>query len=186
MQLPNERIEFVRAYHLRDGTLDQLTDDLFRELAEIGPHIKLALIDGPQAVEHCSCCGHGVSHTMKPAVVARLTNPDWQTKSICSIFINPIQPSLALVFSLADQELFAGSLHVCNGQFLHYASEGIDEQVEIRSKVGVRTQATRVVDRLLKEWAPAQIFIGTGDEDAPTMLQSLQLPKVWERRAANP
>ena len=183
VQWPNEDIGFVRAYHLREGTLDHLTDQLLQDLAELGPKIKVALVNGPQPVEHCSCCGIGVSLTMKPAVVAKITNPDWRTKSICSIYINPHQASLALVFSLADQELFSGSLHLCAKRFLHYSSEAIDEQIEIKNRPSVRAQATRVVEQLLKEWEPAHIFFGTGDEDAPTMLSSLDLPRVWERRA---
>lgn len=185
MQWPDERIEFVRAFHLRDGTLGQLTDEVIAEVSQIGSHIKLALVDEPQPDDHCSCCGRGYSHTMKPAVVARLTNPDWPTKSICSIYINPLRPSLAFVFSLADEMLFTGSLHLCNGKFLHYASDGIDEPFELNPQPSVRTQATRIVDHLLKEWAPAHVFIGTGDEHKPTMIQALQLPKVWEQRAAN-
>lgn len=186
MQWPDERIEFVRAFHLRDGTLDQLTDEVIDEVSQIGPHIKLVLVDEPQPDDHCSCCGRGYSHTMKPAVVSRLTNPDWQIKSICSIYVNPHKPSLAFVFSLADVALFTGSLHLCNGKYLHYASDGIDEPFELSPSPSVRSQAERIIDSLLREWEPAHVFIGTGDEHKPTIIQTLQLPKVWEQRAANP
>src|SRR6202040_1526585 len=79
MQWPDERIEYVRSFHLLDSNLDRLTDAVLNELASIGPHVKLALIDEPLPVEHCPCCGAGFSRTMKPAVVARLTDRSWTT-----------------------------------------------------------------------------------------------------------
>jgi hypothetical protein len=182
MQWPDERIEFVRAFHLRDGTLDQLTDEVIGEVFQIGQNVKLVLVDEPQPDDHCSCCGRGYSLTMKPAVVARLTNPDWKTKSICSIYVNPHNASLAFVFALADVTLFSGSLHLCNGQFLHYMSDGIDELIELKLRPSVRTQAVRIIENLLKEWEPAHVFIGTGDEHAPTIIETLELPKAWEWR----
>ena len=185
MQWPDERIEFVRAFHLRDGTLAQLTNEVISEVSQIGQHIKLALVAEPQPDENCSCCGRGFSHTMKPAVVARLTNSDWKTKSICSIYVNPHKASLALVFTLTEVTLFTGSLHLCSGKYLHYLSDGIDEPIELMPRPSVRTQAARIVDSLLKEWEPAHVFLGTGDEHAPTIIQTLQLPRAWEQRAAN-
>lgn len=185
MQWPDERIEFVRAFHLREGTPDQLTTAIIHELSLIGPNLKLAVVDGPQPTEHCSCCGTGVSHTMKPAVVARLTDPDWSTKSICAIYINPERASLALTFALAERELFSGSLHLCNGKYLHYSSEGIDEQIELKDRPSVRKQATHIVEQLLKEWQPAHVIIGTGDETEPEIVKSLNLPNIWEKRMAN-
>ena len=185
MQWNDERIEFVRAFHLRDGTLDQLTDEVINEVSQIGKNIKLALIDEPQPVEHCSCCGRGSSLTIKSAVASRLTNPDWKTKSICSIYINPTRASLAFDFSLGDVTLFTGSLHLCNGQYLHYKSDGIDDPIELKPRPSVRTQAARIVDSLLNEWKPAHVFMGTGEIDTPTLIQTLQLPAVWEQRATN-
>jgi hypothetical protein len=185
MQWPNERIEYKRSFHLLDGDLDRLTDEIFKELTSIGSNVKMAVIDQPLPVEHCPCCGAGFSRTMQPAVVARLTNPAWETDSLCSIYVNPDQPSLALVFFLGEQELFSSSLHLCQGQHLHYSTDGVDERVPVKSKPSVRAQATQIVNHVLNEWVPAKIFIGTGDPDAPRLISDLELPKVWESRTAN-
>lgn len=179
LQWPNERIEYKRSFHLLDGDLDRLTNEVFKELASIGPAIKMAVIDKPLAVEHCPCCGGGFSRTMKPAFIARLNDPAWSTESSCGIYINPTRPSLALTLSLRGQQLFCGSLHLCQGRFLHYHSEGIDEQIPIKQKPSVRTQATQIVKDILVVWEPAKIFIGTGNPDTPQIISNLKLPKGW-------
>jgi hypothetical protein len=182
MQWPDERIEYTRSFHLLDGDLDRLTDEVFKELASIGPGVKMAVINQPVPVEHCPCCGVGFSRTMKPAVVARLTDPAWATDSFCSIYINPTQPSLALVFFLGRKQVMKGALHLCQGNYLHYASEGIDDRVPVRPKPSIRAQATQIVNHVLSEWAPAKIVIGTGDPDKPQIIPDLDLPKVWEKK----
>lgn len=161
MQWPDEKIEYKRSFHLLDGDLDRLTDGVFEELAAIGPKIKLALISEPLPVEHCPSCRTAFSRTLKPAVVIRLTDPGWAKESACAIYINPERPSLAMVFSLREQNILSGSLHVCQGKFLHYSSEGIEESVAIRARPSVRSQATRIVKQLLSEWTPSRIFVGT-------------------------
>ena len=180
MQWPDERIEYKRDFHLLDGDLDRLTDEVFKELDSIGPHVKVAVINQPLPVEHCPCCGAGLSRTMKPAVVTRLTDPAWATDSLCCIYINPIQPSLALVFFLSKQQLLSGSLHLCQGKYLHYHSEGVNDRVPVKLKPSVRAQATRIVNHILNEWTPARTLIGTGDPDDPKIISDLKLPKVWE------
>jgi len=181
MQWPDERIEYVRSFHLLDSNLDRLTDAVLNELASIGPHVKLALMDEPLPVEHCPCCGAGFSRTMKPAVVARLTDVLWTTDSLCCIYINPRRPSLALTFFLGERELLSGSLHLCQHRYLHYHSEGIDDRVPIRARPSVGAQASQIVNHILNEWRPARTLIGTGDADRPQIISDLALPKVWER-----
>jgi hypothetical protein len=184
MQWEDERIEYTRSYHLLDGDFDHLTDQIIAEAASVGKNVKLVLIDEPLPIDHCPCCGTGLSRTMKPAIVARLTDPRWTAHSICSIYVNPNEPSLALNFSLLDKQLFSGSLHLCCDTHLHYSSEGIDERVEVRLKPSVRTQATKIVMSILAEWAPAQILIGTGPHESPTLIDDLHLPKIWEASLA--
>lgn len=171
MQWPDERIEYIRSFHLLDGDLDRLTDDVMEELAAIGPKAKLAVINQPLPVEHCTCCHRGLSRTLKPAVVTRLTDPRWSKDSSCSIYINPHQPSLAVIFSIDGQEILRGSLHLCQRKFLHYMSDGIDDRVPVRYRPSVRAQASQIVKQLLREWVPARTFIGTGDPDQPVDLQ---------------
>jgi hypothetical protein len=184
MQWPDERIEYKRSFHLLDGDLDRLTDEVFKELAAIGPRVKMALIDQPLPVEHCHACRTGLSRTVKPALVLRLTDPAWATDSSCSVYINPVEPSLAIVFFLREREVLSGSLHLCQGKFLHYASEGIDEPVPIQPKLSVRDQATRIVNGIIREWTPSRVLIGTGDPDEPELISGLELPKCWEVRSA--
>jgi hypothetical protein len=106
----------------------------------------------------------------------------WSTESSCSIYVNPTQSSLAILFSLSGQEVLSGTLHLCEKRFLHYSSGGIDDRMPVRRSPSVRTQASRIVEKILKEWAPAKIFIGTGDPDHPELIDSLALPDCWERR----
>jgi hypothetical protein len=182
MQWPDEKIEYKRSFHLLDGDLDRLTDEVFEELAAIGPKVKLALIDEPLPVEHCPTCRTAVSRTVKPAVAIRLTDPGWATESACGIYINPDHPSIAMVFSLRKQNVLSGNLHVCQGKFLHYSSEGVEDSVPIRARPSVRSQATAIVKQILREWTPSTIFIGTGDSDQPEIISTLALPKCWETR----
>lgn len=182
MQWPDERIEYNRSFHLLDGDLDRLTDEVFAELAAVGPRIRLALINQPLPVEHCPSCRTAFSRTLKPTVVGRLADPRWAKDSACSIYINPDQPSLAIVIVLGPQQVLTGSLHLCHGKFLDYTSEGIDERVPIRFKPSVRAQATRIVNQVLSEWTPSKVFIGTGDPDRPRLMKSLALPRCWEVR----
>jgi hypothetical protein len=185
MQWPDERIEYKRSFYLLDGDLDRLTDEVFDELAGIGPKVKLALINQPLPVEHCPSCRSAFSRTSKAPAVTRLTDPAWATESACAIYINPDQPSLAIVLSFREQQILSGSLHLCQRRFLDYASEGISERVPIKSKPSIRAQATCIVNQVLREWTPSKVFIGTGDPDEPEIINTLELPKCWEVRAAN-
>ena len=179
-QWPDERTEYSRSFHLLDGDLDCLTDQVMNEVQSIGPKIKLAVINQPLPVEHCPCCGSGFYRTMKPAVAARLTDPAWATSSACVIYINPQHASLTLTFFLDEKELFRGSLHLCRQAYLHYHSEGIDERVPVKPKPSIRAQVTQIVHSILREWQPAIVLIGTGEVDRPNVIEDLELPKVWE------
>jgi hypothetical protein len=117
MQWPDERVEYKRSFLLLDGDLHRLTDEVLAELDAIGPRVKLALINQPLPVEHCPSCRTAFSRTLKSAVVRRLTNPVWVTDSACSIYINPDQPSLAIVIVLGQQQVLSSSLHLCQDDF---------------------------------------------------------------------
>jgi hypothetical protein len=180
MQWPDERIAMKQSYHLLDGNLDRLTDEIFADLASIGPNVKLAVISEPLAIEYCPCCGIGYSRTLKPAVVARLTDPGWATESSASIYINPSNPSLAILISLRSEQMVQGHLHLCQGRYLHYHIEGIDDRVPVQWKPSVRAQASSIVRTVLQEWKPAKVFIGTGNPDSPETISNLTLPNCWE------
>ena len=102
---------------------------------------------------------------------------------MCGIYINPKTPSLALAFGLRDEHLFNGHLHLCQGKFLHYSCDDqIDERIAVQPKPSVRAQATSIVGRILKDWTPAHIFIGTGNPDHPKSIEELNLPACWEKQ----
>lgn len=184
MQWPDERIEYQRSFHLLDANFDRLLTEVIAEVKAIGPHVRLILVDAPLSIEHCPCCGTGFSRTVKPAFVTRLTDPTWETDSICAIYINPSQPSLAISIGLPDQDLLSASLHLCKGINLHYMNNYYTENIPIRSHPSVRAQTSTIVRSVLTEWKPANIFIGTGDPDHPTLINELDLPPCWEKQAS--
>jgi hypothetical protein len=186
MQWPDERIEYKRSFHLLDANIDRLTDEVIAEAQAIGPHVKLIILNDPLPIEHCPCCGSGYSRTVKPALVTRLTDPTWHTDSACSIYINPKEPSLAVSVWLRDQRLFSGRLHLCQGTDLHYTNDHYAERVPLSESRSVRAQASAIVRSVLKEWTPAQILISTGDHDSPSLIDKLDLPRCWEKRAYAP
>jgi hypothetical protein len=182
MQWPDERIEYTRSYHLLDGTLDKLTDAVMEEVSHIGQNVKLMVLNEPLPVEHCPCCGAGVSRTIKPAVVIRHTDPDWPMDSSCAIYINPETPLITVLFFLRQQQLLVSTLHLCRGRFLHYHGDGVDERIAVQPKPSIRAQAARIVRTLLNEWSPAKVFIATGDPNTPQLIEHLDLPAFWEIR----
>jgi hypothetical protein len=184
-QWTNEKIEFERTFHLLEGNFDYWTDEMLNEVQSIGENIKLTMINEPLPVEYCPCCGTGFSNTIKEALVLKATDPNWSTHSILSIYINPDNPSLAISLGLPDKHLYSGTLHLCQGSYLHYSCDYYDERVKVRRKPSVRTQATQLVQKIVSEFEPAHIFIGTGDHDKPNLINDFKLPKVWESRADN-
>jgi hypothetical protein len=115
-------------------------------------------------------------------MVRRLTDPDWSSKSILSVFVNPNQPSLAVAVGLGDEHLFSASLHLCQRQRLHFMSDFIEESFPITKKPSVRAQATQIIETLIQDWKPAHILIGTGDHDHPSIIEDFELPRCWEKR----
>jgi hypothetical protein len=102
-----------------------------------------------------------------------------------SIYINPDNPSLAISLGLPDKHLYSGTLHLCQGGYLHYSCDYYDERVKIKRKPSVRTQVTQLAQKIVSEFEPAHIFIGTGDHNKPNLIDNFKLPKVWENRAYN-
>jgi len=180
-QWPDERIEFERTFHLLEGNFDYWTDEMMSEVCSIGQNIKITLIDEPLPVEYCPCCGNGFSSTVKEGVVIRSTNPNWKTESIMSIYINPNNPSLAVSVGIKDKHLFSASIHKCKGTHIHFESDYVDERIEIKSSMGVRTQVSKLVNKIRSEWHTAYTFIGTGDDEHPTIINEFQLPEIWEK-----
>ena len=175
-QWRDETIEHKHSFHLLDGGYEQWVDDLITEVASIGPHLSIAMIEEPQSVEHCPCCGTGLSHTTKSALLVKLTDERWSTNSIMSIYVNPKNPSLSISLGIGEEHLYCGWLHLCQNKFLHYVCDHYEERIRLKRKPSVRTQATRLVKRIMEEWNPAILFIGTGDHDSPEIVEEFNLP----------
>jgi hypothetical protein len=182
-QWTDGRIVFERLYHLHSGTLRNWAKDIVGEASRIGKNIPIVLVDRPQDVKHCPCCHKSLSAVIDRGYGLRLVATDWVTASSASIYINPDQPSLAVIFSLSDRSIFTASLHLCGGKYLHFSSDEYVECVSIRPRPSVRTQATRVIQKLLRDWRPAHTLVGTGDHEQPHIIDDFELPRCWEALA---
>jgi len=180
-QWQDGHIEFERTYHLLDGPMDKLTDNVLEEFQWLGKNIKLEILDEPLPIEYCPCCQSGYSRTLDKNIATKLTTESWEKDSLCTIFINPNFPSLAVSVFFQHELIYSGHLHLC-GDCLHYHSDKFDERVRIRNEVSVRTQAMRIVEKILKMWEPGYLVIGTGDHNQPYLIDDLELPEIWEVR----
>jgi len=180
-QWANGKIEFERVYHLLAGPMEAWIDHAMEEIEWLGKSIQISIINKPLAIEYCPCCNSSTSRTVHTGLARKLTAKNWPADSICSIYINPVSASLAINISLKHETLHQGHLHRC-GMHLHYHCQEFDERVPIKSQASVRPQATQIVQRVLKQWQPARLLVGTGDPDTPTLIQRFALPSCWERR----
>ncbi|MDZ8226608.1 HNH endonuclease signature motif containing protein [Nostoc sp. ChiVER01] len=182
MQWFDENIEYERVFHLLEGDYEYWVEEIMREVDNFGKNIKIAIINEPLPVEHCPCCGKGFSRTVKEGIAIQMTDPNWSTDSNCSIYINPNQPSLALLISFRDKVIYQSNLHLCQGKYLHYSGDFYDERIELKKRSSVRTQATKIMQKVVDNWQPSKIFIGTGDHDEPLLINGFELPLCWEKR----
>lgn len=181
LQWANGRIEFERTYHLHHGPMESWIDHAMEEVECLGKKVQIALINKPLPVEYCPCCNSSTSRTVDEGWARKLTAKNWAADSICSIYINPTSASLAINISLKHETVHQSHLHRC-GMHLHYHCREFDERVHIQRKEGVRSQATRIIQKVLKQWQPARLLIGTGDHDKPTLIRRFALPPCWEKR----
>ena len=181
IQNVDQKIIYQRDYHLLTGTPDQWTDDIIDEVAWLGKNVKLTVISEPSSIEHCSCGSVALSSTLDKNAAIHLTAKDWKEKSIGSIYINPTTPSIAFILSYGDDNIYTASMHKCNGH-LHFMCDNFEERTPIRKKPSIRTQASDIMQKVIKTWEPGRLFIGTGDPDKPTIIDDFDLPKIWEKR----
>jgi hypothetical protein len=184
-QWPNEKIEFERTFHLLEGDFDYWTDEMFAEVDSIGKNVKITLIDEPLPVDYCPCCRIAYSNIVKEGLVTKVVDPRWDTQSVMSIYINPSNPSLAISINLPDKNVFSANLHLCQGTYLHLTSDYYDERVKVKKEPSIRTQATQICEKIISDWQPAHLMIGTGDHDNPEIIDNFLLPKIWERRVSS-
>ena len=163
MQWFDEKIEYERVFHLLEGNYEYWAEEIVGEVHEFGANITIAFINEPLPVEHCPCCGKGFSRTVKEGIALKMTSPNWSTNSVCSVYINPNQSSLALTFFLEDEVIYQGSLHLCRGKYPHYLSNYYDESIKVKKRPSIRTQVTKIIQRVINNWEPSRMFISTGE-----------------------
>lgn len=178
-QTIESKIIFERLYHLLTGSHESWIDSAIDEVRWLGLNIPLSIVNKPPPIEYCPCCGKSLANVIDSNVANRIAASNWEQNSICSIYINPSQPSLAIILLYEKEALLTGSLHKC-GKYLHFICDNFEERVPIKKSASVRTQATRILSKVLDEWHPAKILIGTGDEDDPEIIDNLNLPLIWE------
>ena len=181
-QWTDGRIAFERVYHLHTGTIDDWTTDIAEEVVRVGRRILLVMLSEPLDVDHCPCCRRSLSNVIDRGYGLRRVAPNWQTDSVCTIYINPEHARIAVLFFLEQRQIFSGQLHLCGGTHLHFHCEDYDELVEVKRWPSVRAQASRLVRNLLRDWSPARTFIGTGDHTCPRIIEDLYLPWCWEQQ----
>lgn len=184
MQWFDEKIEYERIFHLLEGDYEYWAEEIIREVHDFGKNIKVAIINEPLPVERCPCCGKGFSRTVKEGIAIKMTDPNWSTDSTCSIYINPNQPSLALIIYFRDEAIYKSNLHLCQGKYLHYSGDFYNERFEVKKLSSVRTQVTKIMQKVIDDWQPSKIFIGTGDYDEPLLINGFELPLCWEKRTS--
>lgn len=177
------KIVFERMYHLTDGPFEQWAELALREVQWLGSAIKLVSIDQPLAIKYCPCCQKSMANTKDTNIATRLTAPAWSDQSAAALNINPSQPSLAIHIAYRDRAIMTASLHRC-GNYLHFTCEKYVERVTIRKHPSVRTQARAIVQKIINDWTPGKLLIGTGDPDAPKLVPHVGLPRVWEQATA--
>jgi hypothetical protein len=182
IQRLNEEIEYERVFHLFEGGYEYWAEEIVREVHELGANIKIAFVNEPLPVDHCPCCGKGYSRTIKKGFALKMASPNWSTYSVCSIYINPNQPSLALTVFLKDELIYQGNLHLCRGTHLHYSCDYYDESIKVKRQPSVRTQASAIVQKVINTWEPNTLFIGTGEHEEPYLINDFKLPRCWENR----
>ncbi|WP_025715518.1 HNH endonuclease signature motif containing protein [Paenibacillus sp. 1-18] len=180
-QWDDEKIEFERLFHLLEGPMDLLLDKVLEEIVWVGKEIQLVLVDSPLEIEYCPCCNSSYSNTINSNVTKKLSSTSWKQDSICTIYINPMQPSLEITIFLKDDMIYSGSLHRCKNNTLHFICDNFEESLSILKKTSVRTQVTKLVNKILMDWEPGRIIFGTGDPGKPKIIKDLSLPRCWEK-----
>lgn len=176
------KIVFERVYHLLDGPVASWVDAALEEVQWLGQNIRVVPVGALLSVDHCPNCARGLSNTIDTNYATRLTAIDWDTQSIGSIYINPVQSSLAVNITYRGETIGAASLHRCSNN-LHFICDNYEERSLIRSRIGVRTQVSKIVNKYLSDWLPGTLLFATGNPDTPNIIQKMILPVIWEHPA---
>ncbi|MGO5074286.1 hypothetical protein ACTQ4K_10135 [Clostridium sporogenes] len=175
----NGRIEFERVYQLLDGPMEKWVDWAFDEIKWIGKNIKVFLIDSPVSIEYCDeCAGGALSRVVDENIIIKENADDWKSQSICTIYINPTNTSLAYTIFYRENLIYQASIHKCGGEF-HFVDGKTEERYKFYKRK-VRSQLHKLINEKISHWEVDNIIIGTGNSNNPDIISELKLPRIWE------
>lgn len=175
-----DRIEYCKVYHLRMGDMDRWTDDMIKEVTEVGKNIKILVTSKALPDEHCSNCGNEVSTLFTRGHAMDLIDDRWLDQSVCAIVVHADRPVIELAIGIGEKVVEEARLWLCDGTHLHLETGSRVVQLGLRRKLSVRTQVKRVVENLLCDWKAATVLLGAGDPGRPSCVSELVLPSCWE------
>lgn len=179
-QWVNRKIEFERVYQLLDAPFEEWIDNAISDIIRLGKNIKIVLIDNPLPIEYCYNCKNSISTIIDENVATMVTSADWKETAISTVYINPNQASLAIcIFYTTKEPIYSVSIHKCNGE-IHIHDNKKDKFFHFSERKSKRTQVVALIKKILKMWNISHVFIGTGDEDNPTIIDDFRLPICWE------
>lgn len=175
----NQNIFFKRLNHIHtppESWIDQALDDLMF----FGKNIPLSVIDKPLDIEYCPCgCNSSLASVLDSNVALKYTAKDWNENSIASIYINPRVPRITILLFYKDEVIFIGVLKKENETAMVFESTNYFERIWIDVNHSLQNQVEQVVEKIVSAWNPKLVFIGTGDEESPDLIENLYLPKTW-------
>ena len=166
-------------YQQLDGNIDYWTDKAIEEVMRFGKNIKIVLIDAPLKIDYCPNDGKSLTRVLDQPGARKIVANDWRKKSIASVYINPTQSSLAIVIFYNEEEIMKMGIHRCGNKIKYMDYKGT-KSAKVR-KFCVRKQVQTYVKQILKKWEVGHVFYGTGNVDAPTLLEHCELPLCWEK-----
>lgn len=174
------KIEFERIYQLLDSPFEDWIDNAISEVSRFGKNIKIALVDKPLPIEYCDECKNSISRTIDENMATMITSADWEKVALSTVYINPNQASLAIcIFYNTQEPIYSVSIQKSNGK-LHISDNKKDEFLYFSKRSSKRVQVVKLIKKILKTWNIHKTFIGTGDEDNPTIINNYDLPICWE------
>ena len=179
LQREDGTVEFERIFHLLAMQVESWPQAIIEQVSWLNRRIPVVLINEPLEPQYCPCCNSSFSNTLQGGAARKVTKRNWSDVSTCAVYINPTFPSIAVLVQDDEGVALQAHLHRC-GNALHLQSTYYEERTFVHRGLSVRHQAKRIVRRILAEWKPGEVFIGTGDAEAPQSLPRLILPACWE------
>ncbi len=150
-------MEYRKVYHQRDGDMDRWTDDIMREVMEVGRNVKIVFFKTPMADDHCPDCGTGLSNLVNASAAVRMTHPNWRSGSACGIFVYPDRPAIDIAIGLGENTMFEAWVRLRKGTHIHVETTEREERIALRSYPSVRTQVNTAVEAMIRDWQPAAV-----------------------------